>query len=384
MGTKKSGGGTMIFLQKISSELFSQKYMINGETDPDQVFKDIAEEIARPEKPNIRLQVQKAFEDIMTQGYFIPGGRILANARSYGHLKSRNYNNCFTIDIEDHMEGIYHSVYEDAMISRMGGGVGFDVSKLRPEGSKTTNGGEASGPISFLRVFDASADTISSGGHRRAAHIALLDIDHPDILKFITVKQGDKEKKLSKFNISVRITDAFMQAVDNDEDWQLKFGGVVYQTLKAREIYQALVRNAYTHNDPGVFFIDRVERDNNGWWAFKMDRCNPCIAGDSLVEIRFNTEIDTYKVTIQNLVKLFKDLKNDQTIYVKSYDEEAKQISWNLLQGAACTRKNAELLEITDTDTGRIIKCTPDHRILTKRGWIEAGKLQADDSIIQA
>ena len=266
----------MKFLQPISDELFHSKYMINGEKNPDQVFHDIAEEIARPEKPQIRQQIQKAFEEIMSEGYFIPGGRIMANARTYGHPKSRNYNNCFTIDIEDHMEGIYGSVYEDAMISRMGGGVGFDVSKIRPEGSKTTNGGEASGPLSFLRVFDASAKTISSGGHRRAAHIALLDIDHPDIENFITAKQGDKDKKLSQFNISVRLTDKFMQAVEKDEMWTLQFEGKVYKTLKARELYDALAKNAYTHNDPGCFFVDRVERDNNAWWAFKMDRCNPC------------------------------------------------------------------------------------------------------------
>jgi len=266
----------MKFLQPISEEIFRQKYMINGEKEPDQVFHDIAVELARLEKDDKRAQIQQAFENLMTQGYLIPGGRIMANARSYTHDKSRNYNNCFTIDIEDSMEGIYKAVYEDAMISRMGGGVGFDVSKLRPEGSKTTNGGEASGPLSFLRVFDASAKTISSGGARRAAHIALLDVDHPDIFKFITAKQGDKDKKLTQFNISVRITDAFMKAVEEDADWQLKFNGQVYQTVKARDLYEALAQNAYKNNDPGVFFIDRVERDNNAWWAFKMDRCNPC------------------------------------------------------------------------------------------------------------
>jgi len=266
----------MKFLQSISEELFGSKYMINGEISPDQVFKDIAEEIAGPEKPSVRKEIQKLFENMMIEGYFIPGGRILANARSYGHPKSRNYNNCFTIDIDDSMEGIYNSVLEDAMISRMGGGVGFDISKLRPEGSQTSNGGEASGPISFLRVFDASAKTISSGGFRRAAHIALLDIDHPDIEKFITAKQGDKDKKLSQFNISVRLTDKFMQAVEKDEDWNLQFEGRIYKTMKAKDLYNALATNAYKHNDPGCFFIDRVERDNNAWWAFKMDRCNPC------------------------------------------------------------------------------------------------------------
>lgn len=266
----------MKFLQSISEELFRQKYMINGEIHPDQVFHDIAREIARVEKPGDRVRVQDDFERIMTEGYFIPGGRILANARSYTHKKSRNYNNCFTIDIEDSMEGIYGAVYEDAMISRMGGGVGFDVSKLRPSGSKTTNGGDASGPISFLRVFNESAKTISSGGSRRAAHIALLDVDHPDVIDFITAKHGDKEKVLDKFNISLRITNAFMKAVEENADWALKFNGNTVRTVKAREVYEAFAKNAFMHNDPGAFFIDRVERDNTGWWAYKMDRCNPC------------------------------------------------------------------------------------------------------------
>ena len=266
----------MQFKQPVSEEIFRAKYMINGETDPAEVFKKVAEEISSVEDITIRDEVQKQFYRILNDGLFMPGGRILANARPGAHEKAKNYNNCFTIDIEDSMEGIYSSVYEDAMISRMGGGVGFDVSKIRPANSQTTNGGEASGPVSFLRVFDASAKTISSGGYRRAAHIALLDADHPDIEHFVTVKRGDTNKELTQFNISVRITDAFMKAVEDDEEWALSFNGEVYETKKAREIYDMIVKNAYEHNEPGVFFIDRVEEDNNGWWAFLMDRCNPC------------------------------------------------------------------------------------------------------------
>ena len=373
----------MIFHQNISRDLFSQKYMINGETTPDQVFHDIAVEISRPEKPGIRLRVQNEFESIMTEGYFIPGGRILANARTYGHLKSRNYNNCFTINIEDNMEGIYMSVYEDAMISRMGGGVGFNVSKLRPKGSKSTNGGEASGPVSFLRVFDASAKTISSGGARRSAHIALLDISHPDIEEFITVKQGDKDKKLSQFNISVIITDAFMKAVSEDADWDLVFEGKVYRTLKARKLYETLAKNAYEHNDPGVFFVDTVQRDNNAWWAFVMDACNPCVAGATQVEFRIG-DSPPHSIAIQDLAEIYKGLKSGQYIYVKSYDEKTQQVVWKMLQGANLTKKDTELLQITDTETGKVIRCTPDHKILTKRGWVEAQALEADDQIIQA
>lgn len=157
----------MEFLQAISEEIFNQKYRLHEEKSVEQVFSDVAEEIASVERPEIRDQIKQEFEDLMSSGKFMPGGRILANARTYTPEKSRNYNNCFTIDIEDSMEGIYTSIYEDAMISRMGGGVGFDVSKLRPEGSKTSNGGDASGPLSFLEVFNASAKTIQSGGSRR-------------------------------------------------------------------------------------------------------------------------------------------------------------------------------------------------------------------------
>lgn len=266
----------MQFRQPISEEIFRAKYMINGESDPAEVFKYVAEEISSVEDETKRSKVRDEFYRILDSGLFMPGGRILANARPFINEKSKNYNNCFTIDVEDSMEGIYYSVYEDAMISRMGGGVGFDVSKLRPSHSHTSNGGEASGPVSFLEVFNSSAKTIASGGFRRAAHIALIDADHPDVEEFVTVKQGDENKKLTQFNISVRMSDDFMQAVKDKANWSLSFEGKEYKNLPATELYDMIVRNAYEHNEPGAFFIDRVEKDNNGWWAFKMDRCNPC------------------------------------------------------------------------------------------------------------
>jgi ribonucleoside-diphosphate reductase alpha chain len=188
----------------------------------------------------------------------------------------KNYNNCFTIDVEDSLEDIYESLREDAVISKMGGGVGFDISKLRPKGDRLSRGGESSGVVSFLRIFDQSAKTIMTGGQRRSAHIALLDISHPDIEEFITVKQGDKNKELTQFNISVKITDEFISSVENDGDFDLSFGGKVYKTVKARDLYDKLSRNAFIHNEPGIFNADTVQRYNNGYWAFKMDRVNPC------------------------------------------------------------------------------------------------------------
>ena len=258
--------------QKISKEIFEAKYCLHGEQNPEEVFKLISEEVSSVEKDEEKWASE--FYKHLVSGKLIPAGRILANARPESKMK--NYNNCFTIDIEDSMEGIYESLKEDAAISKMGGGVGFDISKLRPKGAPLSSGSESSGVISFLRIFDQSAKTIMTGGQRRSAHIALLDISHPEIEDFITVKKGDSNKELTQFNISVKVSDAFIQAVKKDEDWDLVFEGKIYKTVKARYLYDMLAKNAYTHNEPGIFYSDTVEKYNNGYWAFKMDRVNPC------------------------------------------------------------------------------------------------------------
>jgi len=264
-----------IWEQEICREIFEQKYCLQGEKSVEEVFHGVASEIASVEKDTAtRAQWETAFYTELISGRLQPAGRILANARPASLMK--NYNNCFTIDIEDSLEGIYDSLKEDATISKMGGGVGFDISKLRPKSAKLSNGGESSGVISFLRIFDQSAKTIMTGGQRRSAHIALLDISHPEIENFITSKKGEQNKELTQFNISVKISDAFIEAVKNDADWNLVFRGKIYKTLKARDLYDQLAKNAFTHNEPGIFNADTVERYNNGYWAFKMDRVNPC------------------------------------------------------------------------------------------------------------
>jgi len=262
------------FGQPLCEEIFRRKYMLHGEKSVEEVFRGVAREIASAEVEPLRAEIEECFYREIHSGRLIPAGRILANARSNSPMK--NYNNCFTIDVEDSLEGIYDSLKEDAVISKMGGGVGFDISKLRPKGDPLSGGGESSGVVSFLRIFDQSAKTIMTGGQRRSAHIALLDISHPDIEDFIGVKQGDANKELTQFNISVKITDDFMNAVEHDEDFDLRFGGKVYRTVRARELYNKLARHAFMHNEPGIFNADIVERFNNGYWAFAMDRVNPC------------------------------------------------------------------------------------------------------------
>jgi ribonucleoside-diphosphate reductase alpha chain len=259
--------------QEASEEIFNKKYKFHRES-VEEVFNDVATVISEPENKTVRNDIKEKFFDMMVNGRFIPAGRILANA--WPGSKMQYYINCYTIGIQDDMTSIYKSLADDAKISKVGGGVGFDVSPLRPKGTPLSVGGEASGPISFLRIFDASAQIIMTGGARRAAHIALLDVSHPDIEEFITCKQGDKNRALTQFNISVKITDKFMEAVQNDSDWDLVFDGEIYKTVKAKYLYELMVKNAYEHNEPGIFNVDTVNRYNNGWWLYEIHECNPC------------------------------------------------------------------------------------------------------------
>ena len=265
----------MEFIQPISLELFQRKYMINGETSPDDAFRGVAKEIANAEKTEeLKTFWENEFYQAMAAGKFIPGGRILANARPDTKLKQ--YNNCFVIPIEDSMEGIYEALRQDAVISGQGGGVGFNISTLRPKGAHISKGGTSSGAVSFLKIFNESAKVIMTAGLRRAAHIAIMNVDHPDIEEFITIKHGDSTKELTQFNLSVGITDKFINCVENDLDWNLSFKGKIYKTVKAKYLFDLIAINAFTHNEPGIFNLDHVNKNNTGYWAFDITACNPC------------------------------------------------------------------------------------------------------------
>jgi ribonucleoside-diphosphate reductase alpha chain len=261
------------FLQPISQEIFDSKYKFHRKS-VEEVFDNVATVVSSVEKAPLRDKIKQQFFEAMINGRLIPAGRIIANA--WPETKINNFMNCYTIGIEDDMDAIYDSLKEDAKISKVGGGVGFDVSRLRPKGTPLSVGGEASGPISFLKIFDASAKIIMTGGQRRAAHIALMDVSHPDIEEFVTCKQGDKEKVLSQFNISAKITDKFIKAVEEDKDWDLVFNGKTYKTIKAKYLYDLMTKNAYQHNEPGIFNVDTINKYNNGYYLFEINECNPC------------------------------------------------------------------------------------------------------------
>lgn len=369
----------MEFQQKISEELFTQKYMINEEKSPEEAIEAISEEIASAERKPLRDTWKKIFYDEIVSRRFIPGGRILANARPSSKMK--NYGNCYVIPIRDSLPEIYRALAEDATISGSGGGVGFNCSGLRPKDSAISKGGESSGPLSFLEVFDASAKTIRNGGGRRSAHISIMDISHPDIEEFISYKQGDTNKKLTQFNISVGISQPFLIAVKEDLDWDLVFNGQVYKTLRARDLFDKIASHAYIHNEPGLLIYPSVDYRNTGWYIPEIGEiraCNPCLTGDSVVIARVEGKEQTTR-----LVDVVASVKQGQSVEVLSYNEQTQVSEFKRVTWGDKTRKDAKLLKITDTSTGKQIRCTPDHKILTRsRGWVEAQNLLEDDELV--
>ena len=204
---------------------------------------------------------------------FLPAGRILAGA---GTDRSVTLFNCFVMGtIPDSMAGIFQALKEAALTMQQGGGIGYDFSTIRPKGAPVASvAADASGPLSFMDVWDAMCRTIMSAGARRGAMMACLRCDHPDILDFITAKQD--AARLRNFNLSVLVTDAFMAAVKAGGSWDLHFGGRVYRTLPARELWDRIMRSTWDFAEPGVIFIDRINRMNNLHYAEEISATNPC------------------------------------------------------------------------------------------------------------
>jgi ribonucleoside-diphosphate reductase alpha chain len=215
------------------------------------------------------------FREALEGFRFLPGGRILAGA---GTRRAATLANCFVMGpIEDSIAGIFESLKEGALTMQQGGGIGCDFSTLRPRGSRAgTTGTIASGPVSFMRVWDATCATIMSTGVRRGAMMATLRCDHPDIEEFIDAKRS--ADALPHFNLSVLVTDAFMQAVSEDARWSLVFpaGGPMYKTIRARDLWQRLCESAYDCAEPGVLFVDRINAANNLGYCEELRATNPC------------------------------------------------------------------------------------------------------------
>ncbi len=288
------------FTASVSQYVWRAKYRCRDDpARPERRIDDTWARVARAlgaVEPKDRKLWEWRFADLLSGFKFLPGGRILAGA---GTRRKVTLFNCFVMGtIEDSMQGIFRALHEGAITMQLGGGVGYGFSTLRPRGMRARGvGAIAFGPVSFMGVWDAMCATILSTGARRGAMMATLRCDHPDIEAFVAAKQTPGV--LRHFNLSVLVTDTFMAAVRGEEDWPLVFPAAgdraerdtverdwpgygrpvacrIHRRLKARDLWDRILRATYDHGEPGVLFIDRINRLNNLWYREQITATNPC------------------------------------------------------------------------------------------------------------
>ncbi len=319
-------------LTHISEEIDAMKYRQEGESFDDKV-KRMAAALNDTEEHQLEL------EDIFGNMRFLPAGRV---QNAMGSRRITTAFNCFVSGtIDDNMKSIMKRAAEAAETMRKGGGIGYDFSKLRPRGDHINSlDSQSSGPVSFMGIFDAVCQTIASSGHRRGAQMGVLRIDHPDILDFIRAKRNSD--KLTGFNISVGITDAFMEALDSNTEYDLIFDGVVRGSLSASMVWDEIMNSTWDWAEPGVLFIDRIQEMNNLWYCETIEATNPCgeqplppqgaclLGSFNLVKYldesdgKYTFNFTQFKKDIPHVVRAMDNII-DRTIYpLKEQSDEAK------------------------------------------------------------
>ncbi len=378
--------------QLISRDVLAEKYFKPGETSRDQLYGRVARALASVEKPALRAEWEAKFLANLHAGA-IGAGRIMSAA---GTDIQATLINCFVQPVGDAIQGrdadgypgIYEALREAAETMRRGGGVGYDFSRIRPKGAfvKGTHS-FASGPCSYMNVFDQSCSTVESAGSRRGAQMGVLRIDHPDVLEFITAKRTPG--RWNNFNVSVGVSDAFMQAVIDGTDWQLAHkaepgdklkaqgahqradGLWVYRSVPARELWDTIMKSAYDFAEPGILFLDQIGRDNNLRYCEQIEATNPCVTAD------------TWVMTAQGPVQV-------ADLIGQPFEAVVDGAAYPVLSRGFFKTGHRPVLELR-TAEGHHMRLTCDHQVrrvakrtrnLMRTEWVQAQHLQPGDEVV--
>ena len=382
-------------LEGIRQKVFMDRYSLKDpagqplEHYPEELWARVARGIAEVETtPEKQAFWEKRFYEVLSDFQFVPGGRILAGAGS-GHQVT--YYNCYVIPSpEDSRQGILDNLKVMTEIMARGGGVGINLSTLRPRGSyiKTVNG-TASGPCSWAQLYSvATGDVIQQGGSRRGALMLMLDDTHPDIEEFITVKRT--AGKIEHANLSVCISDAFMEAVKNDADWNLMWQGEVKRTIRARGLWDLICKSAWESAEPGMVFMDRYNKMSNTWYYEDIRCVNPCVTGDTLIytdvgliparelaERGTPVTVVSPDIAVGELVPVrYAVARSSTQTTLASADK-----SVSLRQASHVFPTGIKPVYRLQTKEGYTVRITGDHKVLTLEGWKAANNLVAGDKI---
>lgn len=379
-------------LTDIRRDVFLDRYSLKDvdgsamEMYPEQMWRRVAWGISQVEKPEKRTQWEEKFYASLQGFKFVPAGRILSGA---GTGYEVTFYNCYVIpNPRDSRHGIMENVELTVEIQARGGGVGVNLSSLRPRGARVKKvNGTSSGPVNWASLYStANHDVIQQGGSRRGALMLMLNDWHPDLEEFITVKED--LSKIPGANLSVCVSDAFMEAVRTDSQWQLVFPDLdtpgydelwdgdlekwqerrlpvkTYKTARARDVWDLIAQAAWRSAEPGVVFIDRYNQMSNVGYCEKIISTNPCLTGDALVST------DKGLVSIKELVGKEVKVLTDGRLSKAPFKKAVKVIKTG--------QKSVYRLL---TKEGYELDLTADHRVLTQKGWIESGKLKVGDKI---
>jgi len=378
---------------QISQDVLIEKYCKDGETTADEVYARVAKGLAQAEKPQDRDKWEKIFYHHL-QNYGVGAGRIMS---ACGTDVQAALLNCFCQGVgdtfdpvdEDGHPGIIQAVAQAVKTMSKGGGVGYNFTNIRPRKSLVKGTlSTTSGVCSFIDIFDIAGKTVESAGNRRGAQLGALDIDHPDIYEFVQAKR--EPGRWSGFNVSVACSDAFMQAVQDDGIWELKHkaqphpkyqkecyqredGLWVYQVVKARDLFDTITKSTYDYAEPGILFLDKINRENTVYYCEEIKTTNPCVTGDTRLHTQYGM------VQIKNLY----DIKCDLIVTVdnRTLDSEEFGVTTRPAVPAFMTSSRAAVYKVTSKD-GYFVKGTNWHDFYTQRGKIKLKDLTISDSFL--